>query len=396
MKRLLILTAVCGLFTGCCGGFSVEVSNGLDVDRKDEIIEIPVSVLAENGIEDASRAVVKSKATGRQVASQLTWDGLLIFPAEVAANGKAEYTISEGEKEEYKARAYGAFFPERKDDLTWENDLISYRAYGPALEATGEVSCGYDVWVKRTNDMVVEHRYNLEFCEENMKKKKELKESGDEKAYKAFRQQISFHVDHGDGCDYYAVGRTLGCGAMAPYTEGNLWMANNFVTYEILDNGPLRYTCRLTYAPFEADGRMLTEERLITLDAGTHFNHATVKYTDVNNAENSNVQVAAGIILHGTEDYVMNQEEGYNYYADPVSKKDGQTYLGVIFPEGSWTSKIDCNHLLAVTEQTSEEGVSYYFGAGWSKFGFETPEDWGAHVAEEAALLKAPLAVSFR
>ncbi len=396
MKKILLLTAVCGFLAGCADNLNITVSNPLDQDRKDEIIEVPVAELAKKGINDASKAVVIDVATGKQVASQLTWDGLLIFPAEVKACGTAEYRIKEGKAEEYTTRAYGAFFPQRKDDLTWENDLISFRAYGPALEATGELSCGYDVWVKRTNDMVVDLRYDLEFCEESMKMKEELLASGDKKAYRTFRDSISFHIDHGNGCDYYAVGRTLGCGAMAPYTEGQLWMVNNFITYEILDNGPLRYTCHLTYAPSEADGKTVVEDRLISLDAGTHFNRATVKYTNAETGEYEPITAAAGIILHGTEDYVLNPEAGCIYYADPVHEKFGQTYLGVIFPEGEWEAKVDCNHILAVSEQTSSDGLEYYFGAGWNKFGFPTPEDWGGYVENQAALLKSPLVVSYK
>ncbi len=396
MKKILLLTAVCGLLAGCAGNLKVTVGNPLDQDRNDEIVEVPVTELSKKGFEDPSKLIVVNKATGKQVASQVTWDGLLIFPADVKAESSSIYIIKEGKAEEYATRVFGRLYPERKDDLTWENDLISFRAYGPALEATGEISSGYDVWVKRTNEMVVDLRYDLEFCEESMRMKKELKESGDEKAYRTFRDSISFHIDHGNGCDYYAVGRTLGCGAMAPYTEGKLWMCHNFTQYQILDKGPLRFTCYFGYAPFEVDGKMVVEDRIVSLNAGTHFNKATVLYTNAETGENENLTIASGIVLHGTEDYVLNNEAGCMYYADPVHQKFGQTYLGVIFPEGNWETKVDCNHLLAITEQTPEKEVSYYFGAGWNKFGFPTPDDWGAYVENQAKLLKSPLKVSFK
>ncbi len=396
MKRfnILLATAVT-LLSGCMKDVSVKVYNPLDRQREGEIVEIPLSSLSEHGFGDCGDFVVRDKVTGEEVASQITHDGLLIFPATVPAGGNSIYVISEGRAAEYGTRAYGRFAPERMDDLCWENDLISFRAYGPALEAAGELSCGYDVWVKRTDEMIVDRRYDLAFCDESMRKKAELKASGDEQALKEFEHSISLHVDHGDGCDYYAVGRTLGCGAMAPYTEGRLWMANNYTSYEILDNGPLRFTCKLTYAPFEADGRMVAEQRLISLDAGTHFNHATVTYTEADGTA-ADVRVAAGIVLHGTDDYQMKPEEGYICYADPVSTTDGQTYLGVIFTEGSWTAKTDCNHVLAITGHKSEDGVSYFFGAGWSKYGFGTPQDWEDYMKRQAEQLRSPLEVVIR
>ncbi|HWI56372.1 MAG TPA: glycoside hydrolase family 88 protein, partial [Bacillota bacterium] len=48
------------------------------------------------------------------------------------------------------AIAYGTFMPQRKDDFAWENDRVAFRIYGPALEATGEISSGIDIWCKRT------------------------------------------------------------------------------------------------------------------------------------------------------------------------------------------------------------------------------------------------------
>ncbi len=394
MKTIFVLAAACCLLAGCADEMTVKVGNALDVDRTGEIVEVPVGALAKKGIADPSKAVVVNKATGEEIPSQLTYDGKLIFPVSVPAEGGAEYVISEGQPARYEAKTYGRYVPERKDDVAWENDRIAFRAYGPALEAGGELSSGYDVWVKSTGEMVLDHRYALEFTPEQLAVKDKLKAAGDTDGYNEFKKKYSIHIDHGNGLDYYAVGRTLGCGAMAPYTEGKLWLSNNYVTYEILDNGPLRFTCKLTYAPFGADGRMLKEERLISLDAGTHFCHAVVTYTDTDGRQFTPVQAAAGIILHGTEDYAMNPEAGYIHYADPVSETDGQTYLGVIFPEGSWTTKVDCNHVLAISQQTAAgEGLSYRFGAGWSKYGFPTPADWAAHVEQNARLLRSPLNV---
>ncbi len=399
MKRFWILAASCCLFAGCSAGFDVKLSNELQVDRTDEIVEIPVVTLSENGIGDISKAIVVDRRTGKQVASQLTYDGLLIFPADVPANGSAEYRIKEGKAKEYKTRAYGRYVPERKDDVCWENDRIAFRAYGPVLENTGElISCGYDIWTKRTEEMVIDHRYYMDNSPETRAKRDSLQKSGDRQAYRAYLDSISFHIDHGDGLDYYNVGRTLGAGAMAPYTEGKLWMANNYVTYEVLDNGPLRFTCNLDYAPFDANGRTVSEHRLIRMDAGSQFCKVNVRY-DEEGAEKGvreALPVAAGIIIHGTEDYVMAPEAGYVYYADPASEKDGQTYIGLLFPEGSWEAKIDCNHLLAVTEQYGAAGTDYYFGAGWSKYGFKTPEDWGRHAEAEAMKLRSPLTIEYK
>ena len=42
--------------------------------------------------------------------------------------------------------ACGRQYPERLDDVAWENDRAAYRAYGPALQEKGERAFGYDIW----------------------------------------------------------------------------------------------------------------------------------------------------------------------------------------------------------------------------------------------------------
>ena len=62
-----------------------------------------------------------------------------------AGNGKNEYRITVGKPAHVDPMTYGRFVPERKDDFTWENNRSAFRVYGPALEATGEISNGMDL-----------------------------------------------------------------------------------------------------------------------------------------------------------------------------------------------------------------------------------------------------------
>lgn len=42
------------------------------------------------------------------------------FPASVAANGTAVYTIQAGTPEAFAVKACGRYYPERVDDVAWE------------------------------------------------------------------------------------------------------------------------------------------------------------------------------------------------------------------------------------------------------------------------------------
>src|SRR5678816_219388 len=54
-------------------------------------------------------------------------------------------------------------YPERWDDIFWENDRIAHRIYGPALETSSEklVTPGIDVWVKKTRELFMDEQLKL-------------------------------------------------------------------------------------------------------------------------------------------------------------------------------------------------------------------------------------------
>ncbi len=60
-------------------------------------------------------------------------------------------------------------------------------------------------------------------------------------------KRAEYHIDHGDGMDYYHVGFSLGAGNMAPYKNDTIWYSKNYRTWKVLDNGPLRSTFQLTF-----------------------------------------------------------------------------------------------------------------------------------------------------
>ncbi|MDE6121430.1 MAG: DUF4861 domain-containing protein [Muribaculaceae bacterium] len=186
-----------------CGpaSVSVTVTNPSGFDRNDEIVEVDLA--AVSGLLGDSVFVVESPQ-GTELPVQLTYDGKIIFPATVAAGSSARYTLRPGTPSQSDTVACGAFYPLRKDDFTWENDRAAYRAYGPALQASGERAFGYDVWTKSVSEPVVAERYRL-----------------------ALEENIWFHDDHGNGLDVYTVGPTLGCGTPASVSYTTLTLPTN-------------------------------------------------------------------------------------------------------------------------------------------------------------------------
>lgn len=378
IASLLLLIVLAGCTSK--NSFNVTVTNPSSFDRTNEIVELPYPAVSMK-LQDKSFII--TDAEGKQIPYQITYDQKLIFPANITANNKVTYIVKEGTPEVYASLVYGQLYPERVDDIAWENDRIAFRTYGPALQATGEKAYGFDVWVKRVPELVVKERY-----------RKELEDG------------ISYHADHGNGLDYYKVGPTLGAGTPALIANDSIVYPYCYKTFEIVDNGPLRFTVKLTYNPLTINNNSsVIEHRTVSLDAGSQLNKISVSYENLNET----LPVVAGIVLHEpSEEFIADKDGGYIAYADPKDPENGQTYLGAAFPAQLQDAKPVVfsdkekaerganGHILAFSEYKPGSNFIYYAGAGWSKWGFETPQDWFEYVKLFSLQLKEPLEVSYK
>ncbi|MCL1942386.1 MAG: DUF4861 domain-containing protein [Candidatus Azobacteroides sp.] len=393
MKKIFPVILICILFTACNENKTIKVfiKNDSSIDRENEIIELEWSdITAKTALADTARIIVID-ANGMQVPYQLVTEGnatpqKLIFPVSVKAEKSAEYLIKKGIPQNFTAKTFGRFVPERKDDVAWENDKIAFRMYGPALIAIDGPSNGIDVWVKKTENLIIDKWYKDDL-------------SG----------VASYHVDHGEGVDCYKVGRTLGAGGMAPFVNDSLWLSENFVTQKVLDNGPLRTTIELTYKAFDVAGdSTIAETKIISLDAGSNFNKIIENYSGVKSV----IPVAAGIILKTANAAPVNDvkeadpaykpvseaEKGFIAYAETADKADPQddngiVYTAVVFSGALKKTETAQKHVLAVTDYNPGENLVYYAGAGWSKGGFATEKEWYDYVEKFAAKLRSPLTI---
>lgn len=312
---------------------TVTVTNPLALERTGEMVEVPMSdVTAKLQLADTAQIVVLGE-DGQQVPYQVTYDEKVVFPATVKANGTATYTIQSGTPDPYNVIACGRYYPERLDDVAWENDLGGYRAYGPALQKRGERGFGYDLFTKyNTTEPILESLYAEELDKEKRARIAELKKT-DPKAAAELQNAISYHIDHGYGMDCYAVGPTLGCGTAALMAGDTIIYPYCYRTQEILDNGPLRFTVKLEFNPLTVRGDSnVVETRVITLDAGSYLNKTVVSYTNLKEA----MPVTTGIVLREPDGVVTaDAANGYITYVDPTTDRsggNGKIFIGAAFP----------------------------------------------------------------
>jgi hypothetical protein len=259
-----------------------------------------------------------------------------------------------------------------------------------------------DVWVKNTPDLEVEKRYNTELSNHHAIEK--LKKEGKTQEALDMEEATTYHFDHGYGLDCYKVGPTLGGGAPALMDNGELVLPYCYRDYQILDNGPLRFTVRVDYNPATiGKDKNVVEHRIISLDKGSNFNRCTVWYDGLTDKRD----LAAGIVVHPEDTETMYLASNMALYADPTdnpTKQNFQIFVGLLFPEGiDYTRYLyteqdrqngNAGHVIGVKSYTPGTRFTYYFGSAWSKNDVRTMDEWKLRSEQTLDALQTPMKVS--
>jgi unsaturated rhamnogalacturonyl hydrolase len=173
-------------------------------------------------------------------------------------------------------RTFARFVPERSDDFAWENDLVAFRTYGPALRS-GPENSGIDCWFKRVPYPIIDKWYmqdhlKLEYGKVNK----------------------PYHDDQGDGYDVYKVGDTRGCGGISVWADGQLYNSETYIAQRVIENTPERIVFELDYAS-DFKGKVLRETKRITLIMGVRLFQSDSRFT-IDGQPAANLDVAIGLM----------------------------------------------------------------------------------------------------
>ena len=380
---------------------TITVTND-ENEQRQELVEIDLKTIVDKLALGEDDAFVVRNAFGQQVDYQVTYDGKLLIDVSVRPCGKAQFTVSKGVPEPMKTWVKGKMYPTRKDDIAWENDRGAYRVYGPALQRTGEKSFGTDVWTKNTPEIVVEDRYTADYDGNILKNIYNKK--GQRDKWREEDLHTSFHLDHGNGLDCYSVGSTLGCGTPALMDGNTLIYPYCYKDYEILDNGPLRFTVALTYHPAKVKkDENVVEHRIMSLDKGSNFNKITVWYEGLTKP----CDFASGVVIHSEDKESVVLGSNYVHYADPTdnpAKHNFQVYVAALFPYGDVKTKmlkydtpnkgIEGHALGILKKLENNQKYTYYAGSAWSKADVRTQREWQVRIDSFLNAIAMPLEVS--
>ncbi|MEY3500076.1 MAG: hypothetical protein RL308_1745 [Bacteroidota bacterium] len=373
IKHFFALTFLLPSFLLAQTKANISIENKSNLDFKETVVSVKWEAIVSKYPQiDTTAFVVINDKTKKQIPFQLEHLGLkaiqnLLLQVDVKANSSISLTVQKGKPENVVVKTYGRYVPERKDDFAWENDNIAFRAYGKALEKTKEDAYGLDVWVKRTNKMVLNERYKL----------------GD------------YHIDHSNGLDYYHVGFSLGAGNMAPYVNDTIRYSGNYHQWKVLDNGPLRTTFQLIFDTWNAGGIKVKATKTISLDAGSQLNRIENNYSfDGEKA----MPVVVGIIKRPeTGILTLNEKQGMMAYWEPTHVEHGTTAIGVLLTTPVNTMLVNEKQILAKTMVKNNVPIIYYAGAVWDKAGkIANSNQWNSYLENFQKGIQSPLIINLK
>jgi Domain of unknown function (DUF4861) len=364
-----LLFAALGACLICCATLApaqhLSVTNPLDVSRMEEIVDLPLGqVLHHAHVKTADQIVVVDDATKQRLPSQsystrgvdAAPDRFLVL-VKVPAFGTLRLTFQrDPHPAPVEPLVFGREAQERKDDFAWENQLVAYRVYGPALQATGEITSGIDVWSKRVPNFVIDAFY-----------KRDLE------GQRTNNKALSYHKDNGQGLDSYEVGPSRGCGGTAVFATGKLYVSKNYTTLKQVSTGPIRFAFELSYAPWDADGTQVTETKRIILDAGSRLNRIDSTFTF---GGGQKIDVAAGLAIHkGADAEQLEDGRVLSVWDTPQDPTAGRIATGMVSVDDH-RSTVAVGHAMMIFSVKSGQTFHYAAGSGWSKADMPTQQAW--------------------
>jgi pectinesterase len=361
---------------------TVLAENPLSTERRDEVISVSWPQLTRALKNISATRVRVTDGQGRELLSQVIDsepDGKpdeLLFVADFWPLEKKAFVVSaEAPTRKAEPRVF-IRHDEPRDDIAWESDRIAFRIYGEGLKKTSSAmsSNGIDVWPKSVHRLVVEKWYK--------------------------KGHDAYHIDTGEGADFFDVGETLGAGGTAIWKNDTIYRADNFKAWKIIANGPVRAIFELKYDPWSGGGITVSEVKRVTVDAGSNLYKSESFFRTASGGE---IPYAIGLVkrpgMRGTE----SKEKKWTWLSGwgPVAPKNGghgELGTAVLIERDvlrDW--KENRNHYLAIGSARSGSPVTHYIGAGWTASGdFPTPQSWWAYLDSFADRLAAPIKVTIQ
>ncbi|MEL7119237.1 MAG: DUF4861 domain-containing protein [Bacteroidota bacterium] len=325
--RLSLVLALFGFLSACQEEFLLSIQNPSDTALEGKIITLSSNAF-EGGKSGEYPILIKD---GQTLATQIVdtnkdgnWDELIAL-MDLEANEEINLTyewIPTAEYPEFKKRTnvYLGYSEARNNEFTavskhdqpaehkpmdyplryqsegpvWESDIIAFRSYFDARN-------GKDIFGKAKPDIRAEKiGYNEDY-----------------------------HTLQEWGMDVLKVGTSLGAGALALMKNDSIYRLGVTETssFEILENGPLMTSFKLTYTGWDIAGQKYGLEEIISIYAGKRWYESKVKLTGASPTDT----LVSGIVTLKSPNVKALKSDGYSILYTHGKQGENNDYLGMSF-----------------------------------------------------------------
>jgi rhamnogalacturonyl hydrolase YesR len=249
----------------------------------------------------------------------------------------------------------------RDIDVAWENDRIAFRVFNQTVR--DKVGSGIDIWTKSVNYPVLD------------------------KWYKQNEQGQPYHVDRGEGCDFYDMGKRRGCGGIAIWMDGKPYVSETYNSHRISRNQPDKVTFTLNYNNWQIPDLKIQESRIVEMVNGTNL---VKMQSTIKSVQDMDLVVSIGLTYYNRPKVLKNKDKGILSVWEQVDPKQGKLGTGVVVDPDKIVGfeTYDGDEYVLIKVKTNTPFV-YYVGAGWSKSAFFNNEnDWQKYLLMEANKVK--------
>ena len=360
----------------------IVVKNSLTLERSFETVELTKEILNVNDLNNIGIKDVKSNELLITQLVDLDGDGaadVLLFQPEVGSKAEKKYELVVGDpvaKQESIAYCYSRFVPERTDDYAWENNKVAFRTFGPSAQKMiednvpgGTLSSGIDAWLKKVEYPIINKWYA----------KNDIKPG-------------AYHIMSPEGLDNFHVGSSRGVGSTAVKKDADYYISKNFTNWKTITTGPIRTSFVLDYADWDADGKVISEKKNISLDYGNNLTKYEVDVTGT-------ALLSSGLTLHENDGEITeNVKEGWVSYWEPHG--DSELGTAIVAAEKDMVASEyyviplqDRSNLYAQLKVTNNK-VIFYAGYAWKESGqYPTKSSWENYLKEFSQKINSPLMV---
>lgn len=270
---------------------------------------------------------------------------------------------SELETSEFVYAPSFRYAPDRDFDLAWENDLVAFRIYGKQANPTDGLS-GVDCWHKKVSYPILDKWYRGNF------------------------EGITYHRDHGEGCDKYHVGKTRGCGGVGIWKDEQILRSGLYESWEVISQTQTSLSFKLVYS-WNLEGERIVETRVISIENGQQLYSAESHFTK-NGMPVNDLEIAIGLSTqNGIGEVTLNEKQGWLSTWYQLGKDE--TWMigtGIITGTNNLVKMLekksenkDESHALAIVKTDSNGAIKWQSGFAWNQAGkINSLKEWNSYL----------------